>query len=766
MNKFLFLLPLVLLTSNQIFAQAPLKKFEVQLTETNNSIVEISNESIQKLKDLGFNLSPHYDYLSRNYSEHFDFNKDGFKDIVWIMPKNPSIGSPVMLFLWNQEKRKYIEQTSYFILGHGDHMMYYDTVDDFDRDGDLDIFLPTENYHGEMGKQPNYYLPAGNFVPGNLLFNDDNKLSRVYIDTTSVDYGNGRDYLPFWQAALINYDEDDKKDLIVSSVNRRPDGQGYLATKYTVSAGKQISREFIFPWESNQMYQGQSHSLKFKNYGDNIYAFMQSREDVNPIEEQPTKGYSYTYPEIRIYSKSKGQGLPPAEIRRFELKRNTGLINQNSIMYHDTFYVEDLDKDGKEEIIIGMFTVPMNDKHSSVHVFDNQGNEVSDKWFQNLEFIETTRAAGNGFDMVDLNGDGYMDILFRDRFNSTDSNIPFFLNTGSKFEKHVIETSGPPGFNLAVDTNKDGLIEILKVRNQEPDPNKVVSHYTLSYKTITDHDNDGVLTINDPCPAVYGLDKGCPDTKAPTLVLKNSHTLVLPASGTSTLEAATLNNGSTDNVGITQITLSKSTFTCADLGANKVIFTAKDASGNASSAEVTVTVVDEIKPMTKVKSSYVIKLDVEGKATLKWEDIDEGSTDNCSITNRKLSKTEFSRTDGGDNKVTYTITDASGNTSSIETTVRVDIVLSAPERKNQSNVVKAYPNPVNDYLYLEFAEGISTIRGSSLVDASGRVLGEIRLEEGSDGALGFSTRELKPGMYFLRLSTRDTLHLIKFAVIH
>lgn len=240
----------------------------------------------------------------------------------------------------------------------------------------------------------------------------------------------------------------------------------------------------------------------------------------------------------------------------------------------------------------------------------------------------------------------------------------------------------------------------------------------------------------------------------------------LGTNGSVLVAASQVNDGSTDNVGITQMSLSKSTFTCADLGANKVIFTAKDASGNASSAEVIVTVVDEIKPTLKTKSTYTIKLDVQGKATLKWEDIDEGSTDNCSITNRKLSKTEFSRTDGGDNKVTYTITDASGNTSSIETTVRVDIVLSAPERKNQSNGVKAYPNPVNDYLYLDFAEGISTIRGSSLVDASGRVLGEIRLEEGSDGALGFSTRELKPGMYFLRLSTRDTLHLIKFAVIH
>jgi hypothetical protein len=258
------------------------------------------------------------------------------------------------------------------------------------------------------------------------------------------------------------------------------------------------------------------------------------------------------------------------------------------------------------------------------------------------------------------------------------------------------------------------------------------------------------------------------DEIKPTLKAKAAYTIKLDAEGKAALKWEDLDEGSSDNCSIKDKLLSKTSFTCVDLGTSKVTFTAKDASGNTSAAEVTVTVVDEIKPTAKVKSDFVIKLDVQGKATLKWEDIDDSSTDNCSIKERKLSKTDFTRTDGGDNKVTYTITDASGNTSSIETTVRVDIVLSAPERANQGNSIKAYPNPVNDYLYLEFAEGISTsaIRGSSLVDASGRVLGEISLEEGAAGQLGFSTRDLKQGMYFLRLSTRDTLHLIKFTVIH
>ncbi len=258
------------------------------------------------------------------------------------------------------------------------------------------------------------------------------------------------------------------------------------------------------------------------------------------------------------------------------------------------------------------------------------------------------------------------------------------------------------------------------------------------------------------------------DEIKPTLKAKAAYTIKLDAEGKAALKWEDLDEGSSDNCSVKEKLLSKTSFTCADIGTSKVTFTAKDASGNTSAAEVTVTVVDEIKPTSKVKSGFVIKLDVQGKATLKWEDIDDSSTDNCSIKERKLSKTDFTRTDGGDNKVTYTITDASGNASSIETTVRVDIVLSEPERPNQGSSIKAYPNPVNDYLYLEFAEGISTsaIRASSLVDASGRVLGEIQLEEGAAGQLGFSTRDLKQGMYFLRLSTRDTLHIIKFTVIH
>ncbi len=327
-------------------------------------------------------------------------------------------------------------------------------------------------------------------------------------------------------------------------------------------------------------------------------------------------------------------------------------------------------------------------------------------------------------------------------------------------------------YTLALSATGSAVLEASSLDNGSTD-NVGITESTISKSTFTCA-NLGSNTITYTAKDAAGntttatVTINVVDEIKPTLKAKSAFTIKLDAEGKGSLKWEDLDEGSTDNCAVKDKLLSKSAFTCADLGASKINYSVKDASGNTSTAEVTITVVDDIKPVLKAKSNYTIKLDVQGKATLKWEDIDEGSSDNCGIKSRSLSKTEFTRTEGGDNKVTYTITDASGNTSSTEVTVRVDIVLAAPERPKDANFLRAYPNPVNNYLNLEFAEGISAnaIRSSSLVDASGRVLGELRLEEGGNGLLGFSTQSLSPGMYFLRLSTRDTLHLIKFTVIH
>jgi hypothetical protein len=454
--------------------------------------------------------------------------------------------------------------------------------------------------------------------------------------------------------------------------------------------------------------------------------------------------------------------------------------NEQSTNMGAKFFIKDINGDGIAELIHHPFigtnlivfvkdiikpTVKLK-TNKTFKLDENQNlaiefKDINDGTFDDVK-IEKINLSNTSFDCSNLGKNGIQVEVIDHAGNIANANYEFTIQPTLNLKNITISVPANGSKNIT-------YLDLLSSERKNCDYPEI----SLSKSTFTCADlgaNKVTFTAKDASGNTSSAEVTVTvvDEIKPALKAKAAYTIKLDAEGKAALKWEDLDEGSSDNCSIKDKLLSKTSFTCADLGTNKITFIAKDASGNSSSAEVTVTVVDEIKPTLKTKSTYTIKLDVEGKATLKWEDIDEGSSDNCSITERKLSKTEFTRTDGGDNKVTYTITDTGGNTSSIEITVRVDIVLSVPERSNQGNSIKAYPNPVNDYLYLEFADGISSsgIRGSSLVDASGRVLGEIKLEKGAAGQLGFSTRDLKTGMYFLRLSTRDTLHLIKFTVIH
>jgi hypothetical protein len=453
------------------------KNFRINLKKTNAPVLDISRKTLGKLDSLGFQFEPNYNYLSRNYSEQFDFNKDGFKDLIIVFPKEPSIGSAMTILLWDDAKKKFVEDPNYFILGHGDHMFYYDTVEDFDGDGDLDIYFPIENYHGENGKQPKYYFANDFYMPGNLLINTGSGFQRKYIDTTTMDHGNRRGYFSYSSASLIYYDDDNKKDLIAPSINQHPLNKGFLASKYSLDLSGEITRTFVFPWDKNIQYKGQTHSMMFKNYKDKIYAFIQPKED---YPDGTNTFYYYTYPEVWIYDKSKN-GQPPLLLKKIELKRNKIFLNQSSILNHDTFYITDLDKDGNEEIVIGMFGLPVTNKHFSIHVFDNTGNEITNKWFINEEYIDHNGTAANGFDLLDLNGDGLDDILFRDHFNSSGGQISTLLNTGNSFEQQIIKTESTEGFNIAIDLDRNGKYEILKAVNKIFEINNSVYQFEIDY---------------------------------------------------------------------------------------------------------------------------------------------------------------------------------------------------------------------------------------------------------------------------------------------
>ncbi|WP_336375895.1 choice-of-anchor B family protein [Aequorivita todarodis] len=100
----------------------------------------------------------------------------------------------------------------------------------------------------------------------------------------------------------------------------------------------------------------------------------------------------------------------------------------------------------------------------------------------------------------------------------------------------------------------------------------------------------GNLLVSDYTRGFFLLKDPNYDNTDPVAICKNI-TATLTNSGSVTITANMLDNGSTDNKGIVKRTISKTTFTCHELGPNLVDFTVEDDYGNKSTCTATVTVV-------------------------------------------------------------------------------------------------------------------------------------------------------------------------------
>jgi hypothetical protein len=160
------------------------------------------------------------------------------------------------------------------------------------------------------------------------------------------------------------------------------------------------------------------------------------------------------------------------------------------------------------------------------------------------------------------------------------------------------------------------------------------------------------------------------DTSPPVANCSNI-TVTLDANGDASIVAADIDNGSTDNVGITAYAIDIAAFDCTDVGANTVTLTVTDAAGNQNNCSATVTVVDATIPVMSCTSAFTVQLDSNGNASITAADIDNGSTDACGIASLSIDTASFDCNSIGANTVTLTATDNNGNTNTCTTTVTV-----------------------------------------------------------------------------------------------
>ena len=230
--------------------------------------------------------------------------------------------------------------------------------------------------------------------------------------------------------------------------------------------------------------------------------------------------------------------------------------------------------------------------------------------------------------------------------------------------------------NLTVYLNGLGLASVTtaEVNNGSVD-NCNIANISISKSSFNCTDrgiNSNTLTVTDASGNISNASYTVTvlDTFKPNVIVNNNLNVYLNASGTATITTAQVNNGSTDNCGITTFTLSKTSFNGTNLGLNIVSYIATDASGNSQSVNVNVIVNDTMAPII-IARNKTLYLDASGSAILTASDIDNGSTDNVGITTRTINKTLFNCNDAGLNLVEFTVGDVSGNISSIIVSVTV-----------------------------------------------------------------------------------------------
>ncbi|UMB59698.1 gliding motility-associated C-terminal domain-containing protein [Lutibacter sp. A80] len=160
------------------------------------------------------------------------------------------------------------------------------------------------------------------------------------------------------------------------------------------------------------------------------------------------------------------------------------------------------------------------------------------------------------------------------------------------------------------------------------------------------------------------------DTLAPTVITQNIE-VEFDENGTSSIVAADIDNGSSDNCEIASITLDKTEFDCTSAGENTVTLTVTDIHGNSNSETAIVTITETVAPVANCIAPFTLALDDTGNATITANQIDNGSTDNCGIASINIDKESFDCSNIGENTVTLTVTDASGNKATCTTVVTI-----------------------------------------------------------------------------------------------
>ena len=249
------------------------------------------------------------------------------------------------------------------------------------------------------------------------------------------------------------------------------------------------------------------------------------------------------------------------------------------------------------------------------------------------------------------------------------------------------------------------------------------------------------------------------DTTDPIAVCQNI-SASLDASGNVVVDPNDVDGGSSDDSGFFSLELNINTFDCDDIGANPVILTVTDPSGNSATCNAVITIEDDLDPAISCPSDITVGPDAgELYYTLPdyVADGDTTATDNCttslSISQDPIAGTQLT---DGTHTISFETMDDEGNTGTCSFELTVDETLSIGEYTLE-NGLYVYPNPTSTVINVQSNNGnITSIVVRDILGKRLYVDTNINVNQTTIDISGFNN-----GMYFLSINNRITKKIIK-----
>ena len=239
----------------------------------------------------------------------------------------------------------------------------------------------------------------------------------------------------------------------------------------------------------------------------------------------------------------------------------------------------------------------------------------------------------------------------------------------------------------------------------------------------------------------------------PEIIVFNTIEVELDENGQGALTIDDVDNGTNDcDLESVFITPSTPTYNCSNLGTNVITITARDEAGMESSEAVFFEVVDNLEP-TVIAQDITVQLDQNGTVTITPAEIDNGSTDNCTIDTMSLYADTF--TIPGTYPVTLTVTDSSNNSNSETVIVTVENnSLSTDDFSLSLKNINLYPIPTE---YILFIDTDVIIDGLKVYDFNGKELYSI-----TNNTSQINVSDLSSGVYLIEFKAGNATATKRF----